>query len=223
MGAKMKLPVVFACVVMLLAVLALSGCEKSDWGKAQQTNSIEGYKSYLAKYPKGKFVNEANIAIEKMTWEKAQSASSLDAVQAFIDGNPNSKFLGEAQELLSQLKIQQIMSWENEAKENLVLIKDALEANKAATPKGKYISCKSSPENGGTDAIADPWVDAGGFTDIGFTPSADVRYKYEVVADKAGKTYKAMATGDLNENGIPVVFTITNANPEPTKSPVEDY
>lgn len=222
MGAKMKLPVVFTCVVVLLAVLALSGCEKRDWGKAQQTNSIEGYKSYLAKYPKGKFAKEATDSIEKMTWEKAKSENSLDAVQAFIDGNPNSKFLGEAQELLSQLKIEQIMSWENEAKDNLALIRDALEAYKEANRK--YISCMASPAEGGTGAVAVSWVDAGGFTDIGFMPSTDsVRYKYEVVADRAGKTYKAMATGDLNENGIPVVFTITNANPEPVKSPEEDF
>jgi len=108
MGARMKLPIVFACVVMLLAVLALSGCEKRDWGKSQQTNSIEAYKSYLAKYPKGKFVKEANDAIEKLTWDKAKAANTLDAVQAFIDGNPNSKFLAEAQELSNVLKAEQM-------------------------------------------------------------------------------------------------------------------
>jgi len=83
MGAKMKFPVVLACVVMLLAVLSLSGCEKRDWGKAQQTNSIEAYKSYLAKYPKGKFVKEAGEAVEKLTWDKAKAANTLDAVQAY--------------------------------------------------------------------------------------------------------------------------------------------
>jgi predicted secreted protein len=221
MRAKMKLPVAFACVVMLLAVLALSGCEKRDWGKAQQTNSIEGYKSYLAKYPKGKFAKEANDAVEKLTWEKAKAANSLDAVQAFIDGNPNSPFIAEAQELMNQLKMEQMISWENEAKENLALIAAALETYMGAN--GKYISCMASPAEGGTDSVADLWMDAGGFTDIGFTPSTDVRYKYEVMASKNGKTYKAIATGDLDENGVPVTFTITNDNPEPVKSPEEEH
>ncbi len=217
MGARMKLPIVFACVVMLVAVLALSGCEKRDWGKAQQTNSVEAYKSYLAKYPKGKFVKEANDAVEKLTWDKAKAANTLDAVQAFIDGNPNSKFLAEAQELLNQLKAEQMAQWENEAKENLALISAALETYKGTS--GKYISCKASPAEGGTGATPVAWMDAGGFTDIGFTPSADVRYKYEVAAAKNGKSYKAMATGDLDGDGVPVTFTISNDKPEPVRSP----
>jgi hypothetical protein len=221
MGAKMKFPVVLACVVMLLAVLSLSGCEKRDWGKAQQTNSIEAYKSYLAKYPKGKFIKEASEAIEKLTWDKAKAENTLDAVQAFIDGNPNSKFLAEAQEMMAQLKMEQMATWENEAKENLALIQAALETYKGTN--GKYISCMASPAEGGIGATAVAWMDAGGFTDIGFAPSADVRYKYEVAAAKNGKTYKAMATGDLDENGVPVTFTVTNDNPEPMKSPEEEH
>lgn len=221
MAAKSRLPVVLACVVMLMAVLALSGCEKRDWGKAQQTSSIEGYKSYLAKYPKGKFTKEANDAIEKLTWEKAKGSKSMDAVQAFIDSSPNSPFIDEAVALLAQLRMEQITSWENEAKENLALIQAALETYMGAN--GKYISCMASPAEGGTDSAADVWVDAGGFEDIGFIPGADVRYKYEVAASNNGKSYKATATGDLDENGIEVVFTITNDEPMPIKSPEEEH
>jgi len=221
MGARKKLPIIIGCVVMLLAILSLSACEKRDWGKAQQTNSIEGYKAYMTKYPKGKFVAEATKSIESLEWKKAGTDNSVDAFQAFIDKYPNSPNVAEAQAKIAELKQAALMEMEKEAIDNLAAIAAAQETYKAANKK--YLAAKASPAEGGTDGKPDAWIDSGGFTEIGFTPSADVRYKYEVIVGKNGNSFKATASGDLDENGIGVVFTITNDNPTPVKSPENEY
>jgi len=221
MGARKKLPIIIGCVVMLLAILSLSACEKRDWGKAQQTNSIEGYKAYMAKYPKGKFAADATKAIEGLEWKKAGTDNTADAFQAFIDKYPNSPNVAEAQAKIAELKQAALVEMEKEAADNLVAIAAAEETYKAANKK--YLAAMASPAEGGTDGNADAWADAGGFTDLGFTPSGDVLYKYEVTVGRNGTSFRATASGDLDENGIGVVFTITNDNPTPTKSPENEH
>lgn len=88
---------------------------------------------------------------------------------------------------------------------------------------GVYRECYPSPPNGGTDAVADVWVDAGGFEDIGFRPEGSVRYQYAVAVSDDGKSYIITATGDLDGNGVRVVHTATNSNRKPTKEPANEY
>ena len=80
-----------------------------------------------------------------------------------------------------------------------------------------YLPCAASPPGGGTDSAPDSWFDvSGGFTAIGFEPNGPVRYQYEVIA--ANTTYTATATGDLNENDIQVVFSVTDSQPHQVKT-----
>jgi len=81
-----------------------------------------------------------------------------------------------------------------------------------------YIPCGASPPGGGTDSTPDPWVDAnGGFKAIGFEPNGPVRYQYEVTT--AGVTFVAVATGDVDEDGVQVTLTVTESQPEIVKVP----
>jgi murein DD-endopeptidase MepM/ murein hydrolase activator NlpD len=86
-----------------------------------------------------------------------------------------------------------------------------------------YLECKSSPPGGGTDAKADPWADAGGFSAIGFWPDRPVLYQYAVTVSDDGNSFTATALGDLNENGTRVTYTITNDKPKPIKIPMNEY
>ena len=70
-----------------------------------------------------------------------------------------------------------------------------------------YLSCTLSPVGGG-QTTPTAWVDAGGFTAIGFEAIRKVYYTYQVVATPT--TFKIIATGDLDGNGVNAIFTRTN-------------
>ena len=36
---------------MLRALLTITGCAQMDWDKASKTNTLAGYKDFIAKYP----------------------------------------------------------------------------------------------------------------------------------------------------------------------------
>ena len=88
---------------------------------------------------------------------------------------------------------------------------------------GVYMECWPSPPGGGTDAVPDVWVDAGGFEDIGFRPTGSVRYQYAVTVSADGESYEITATGDLDKNGVKAVHTVTSSNPRQRKEPAGEY
>ena len=100
-----------------------------------------------------------------------------------------------------------------EVKTNLAAIATNEEAYRAETDN--YITCASAPA---AAAAASPtkqgWVTNAGYTAIGFTPSGDVYYMYEVVAvaGAAGTSpsFTATGTGDLDGDGNQAVYTVTN-------------
>jgi len=106
-----------------------------------------------------------------------------------------------------------------EATNNLGAIRAAEETYRAENDS--YMVCVASPVGGGTDAVADAWADAGGFTDIGFVPDGDVRYLYAVGAGGAGiaTTYTATATGDLDTDTVAAVYTVTESQPKAVLAP----
>ena len=104
----------------------------------------------------------------------------------------------------------------SEVKENLAIICEAQVSYRAK--HGTYHPCKESPANGGTDNIPDPWVDEGtpgtdAFADIGFAPKGPVRYKYSVVR-VSQRTFTAVATGDLDEDGKLARFMVYKLHPK---------
>lgn len=86
-----------------------------------------------------------------------------------------------------------------------------------------YLECAPSPPDGGTDAVSDKWVDAGGFEEINFRPEGRVLYQYAVTVSEDGKKYTAMAMGDVDENGVKVKYTATNSSPAPKRKPAKEY
>jgi type IV pilus assembly protein PilA len=118
----------------------------------------------------------------------------------------------------------QLKSKTTEAKTNLGAIRISQEAFKAEWDG--YIPCAAAPAAGGTD-VKTAWIVAPGFDAIGFQPSGNVYYQYEVavaggtaIANIAGTglggqslAFCASAVGDLDgdtnngEFGFANVFT----------------
>jgi len=103
-----------------------------------------------------------------------------------------------------------------EASTNLNGIKMAEENYRLAN--GSYLDCQESPRDASTLASAGQtavtWADAGGasggFTAIGFSTSADVRFVYEV-SSSSTTAFVAEALGDTNADGNQILYLATQA------------
>ncbi|MBI1927357.1 prepilin-type N-terminal cleavage/methylation domain-containing protein [Candidatus Poribacteria bacterium] len=116
----------------------------------------------------------------------------------------------------------------SEANTNLNGIKLAEEAYKLGN--GSYLDCAASPRaaaalaTAGQTAVA--WADtATGFTNIGFTTTANVRFVYQV-SSASTTAFVAESLGDTNADGNRILFVATqNSGPhvigDPTYTAVD--
>jgi len=104
----------------------------------------------------------------------------------------------------------QMKSKTSEATANLGAIRTCQESYRAENDT--YIDqggVGGAPALGGTDATPDEWTDADlfSFQDTGYAPDGPTRYRYQVAAPSA-IIFVATATGDLDEDGAPCVYTV---------------
>jgi cell division protein FtsN len=82
--------------------LVMSGCsrQQSDWQKARESNTVDGYEQFLKKYPSGEFTAQAQARVKEMyeerDWQKARDADTPEAYQAFLKQYPEGKWTEEA-------------------------------------------------------------------------------------------------------------------------------
>ncbi|MCL6583093.1 MAG: prepilin-type N-terminal cleavage/methylation domain-containing protein [bacterium] len=96
----------------------------------------------------------------------------------------------------------------SEAKSNLGAIRSCEEAYHAEHET--YKATTASPESvPGRTPVA--WEDKGGFSDIGFRPTGQVYYQYEVSVASA-TAFEATAKGDLDGDSTTATYKITESN-----------
>ena len=72
-----------------------------------------------------------------------------------------------------------------------------------------YVACSESPSTT-QDKTAHAWVDAGGFTSIGWAPDGNVRGTYKVVL--SGTTdFVITSTGDVDGDNVDAIYTATTS------------
>lgn len=120
-----------------------------------------------------------------------------------------------------QMETSIIMAARSEASAMLLRIMKRQNIYKAKN--GVYLKCLPSPPDGGTDAIPDVWVDAGGFEEILFRAGGTVSHQYSVTVSEDGQSCTITAVSDLDKNGVKAVYTITNSNFETVKTPEDEY
>jgi outer membrane protein assembly factor BamD (BamD/ComL family) len=119
----MKALFIVSFIVFLIIVTLLFGTdyERRNWNKAQKTNVIGAYKSYLTKYPQGKYVTEAVTIILNKAKELEQRGHYQAARVEYtyiIEKYPNSKEAMESQERL--LVVYQAIGWEKAKLDNTI-------------------------------------------------------------------------------------------------------
>jgi len=120
-----------------------------------------------------------------------------------------------------QMETVVIMAARSEASSMLSRIRNRQLVYKANN--GVFLRCLPSPPDGGTDAIPDVWVDAGGFEEIRFRAGGTVSHQYAVTVSKDGQSCTITAISDLDKDDIKAVYTITDSNSEITKIPENEF
>jgi prepilin-type N-terminal cleavage/methylation domain-containing protein len=116
----------------------------------------------------------------------------------------------------------------SEAFVNLATIRSCEEAYRVENDN--YKQCDATPATGGDDAVPDDWAGGGidDFASIGFRPSGKVRFQYKVDLIEASASpdeklgFSATATSDMDKDGSPAIYTVTNLNPRAQRSG-DDY
>lgn len=85
-------------IIILLSILSLAGCATptSEYNKAKEINTIEGYKAYAEKYPYSPYTNKAKARAAELAktksiknqlknnWGKLSKGMSVDDVDSLI-------------------------------------------------------------------------------------------------------------------------------------------
>ena len=128
----MKIKTIIAIGLVLILTFLFNGCDKSksDWARAQQLNTIEGYNEFLSKHPKSKFVETAKQKIEELTWDRTVKDNTIEAYQKFLGDYPRSKFVETAKQ-----KTEELM-WDRTVKDNTI---EAYQKFLCKYPQSKFV------------------------------------------------------------------------------------
>ena len=67
-----------------MLVQVVSADEAGDFANAKQKGTLEGWQSFLDKYPKGQKINDARQAFDTLLYEKAKAAGRPEELEAFF-------------------------------------------------------------------------------------------------------------------------------------------
>lgn len=70
--------------------------EQGDWDWTRRQNTIIAYKFFLARYPKGAKIKEANSELEKLYYKRISAGDDLSAYVDFLKRYPNSVYKDSA-------------------------------------------------------------------------------------------------------------------------------
>lgn len=108
----------------------LKGSEDDAWAKARLLNTIDAYANYLSSYPAGKFVAQANAAIQQLSrpvpeveetvmmyndsWETVDK-DDVEALRTFIECNPTDPNIRAARKRINELELENFRGYDKES------------------------------------------------------------------------------------------------------------
>jgi hypothetical protein len=77
-------------LVAILGVILLSACGPSPWERAQQANTIEAYRSFVAEHNDSEYAAAARKRIEELSWTAVMAAPTIEGYDGFLKAYPSS-------------------------------------------------------------------------------------------------------------------------------------
>jgi tetratricopeptide (TPR) repeat protein len=73
------------------------------FNKTVESDNLETYKEFLARFPKSEFAPRARSRVEELAYQKAKSRNTISAYESFIQKYPDSRFVPEAEKEIEEL------------------------------------------------------------------------------------------------------------------------
>lgn len=129
-----KLIIWTLCLFCSISVFSQS---TKTWEETQSVNSIEAYQAFIAKYPKGKYVEAAKLKLAQLEFTKARQRNTVAAYEEFIAKTSDTELINEANLLIAKIR-------EEEA--DYEKIKETKSIDEITSFQAKYPNSKFKPE-----------------------------------------------------------------------------
>jgi hypothetical protein len=102
--------------LLVVSLATASGCSRRqhEWEAARRTDTVEAYQRFLAAFPDGEFVAQAQARVRELEeagdWQKAMRADTAEAYQAFVARHPQGRMSDEARIRIGNLALAQTPS-----------------------------------------------------------------------------------------------------------------
>lgn len=131
---KKKLFIWTLCFFCSIAVFSQS---KKSWEETQSANSIEAYQAFIAKYPRGKYLDEAKLKLAQLEFKKAKQENTVAAYEDFIEKTSDTELINEANSQIARIR-------EEEA--DYDKIKETKSIDEIISFQAKYPNSRFKPE-----------------------------------------------------------------------------
>jgi len=78
--------------------------DHATWAAAKASDTSQGYRAYVLRFPTGKHAKDARPALEEIAWRTCQSQNTLAAYREFLSRHGRSKYASKARAMQSQLE-----------------------------------------------------------------------------------------------------------------------
>ena len=125
------------------------------WVKALEIDTVEGYRAYIADFPNGRHVEDAQRLIDEFdeeAWALAEERDTIDGYEDYLESWPEGLHVTEARERIAKIKAEEEArrkSAEEAARQEAAAWRTAAEANTIPSYEGyleKFPTGKNAPE-----------------------------------------------------------------------------
>jgi formylglycine-generating enzyme required for sulfatase activity len=200
---------------------APKSADDEAWVKALETDTLEGYRAYLAAFPNGRHVEDAQRLINEFddkAWAVAEERYTIAGYEDYLEAWPEGLHANEARERIAAIKAEEEARRKNAeeaARQEAAAWKSAAETNTIPAYEGylsKFPSGKNAPEaQSRIDRLRATQADEAAWTVAKTSNTADAYQQYltsfpqgahvaeaiaaiENLRPSAGKTFKDCAT-----------------------------
>lgn len=96
-------------ILSMVMLLILAGCATVDshWQQANSANTVQGYESFLRRYPRSDYTAKAWEKIEALHWQETTIANTVQGYESFLRRYPRSDNAARAREKIEALHWQE--------------------------------------------------------------------------------------------------------------------
>jgi len=103
---KKAAPYILGIVVVIVLVIMYSNAKEEEayWKNASKANTERSIQEYIARYPKGKFLDQANVSLEDINWNSVASQDQPQGLTSYLEQYKSGRYIEQAREKLARIE-----------------------------------------------------------------------------------------------------------------------